>query len=151
MPPVHSTHPNVTPLIDVVMCLIIFYMLVAKIGIDTGQDLRIQLPISLQGIKLTDMGNTATLNVDSPSFGDEPNVTALDPRSGEKVMLKLIDGANQPLKAFLQLGRQGNSEFKVIIRSDQNLAYRFLEPVLRVCNDVKVRNVNFATREPNTH
>ena len=26
----HAAHPNVTPLIDIVMCLIIFYMLVAK-------------------------------------------------------------------------------------------------------------------------
>jgi biopolymer transport protein ExbD len=33
MPAAHATHPNVTPLIDIVMCLIIFYMLVAKIGV----------------------------------------------------------------------------------------------------------------------
>ena len=37
MPAAHASHPNVTPLIDIVMCLIIFYMLVAKIGVNTGQ------------------------------------------------------------------------------------------------------------------
>ena len=37
MPDAHADHPNVTPLIDVVMCLFIFYMLVAKIGVNTGQ------------------------------------------------------------------------------------------------------------------
>ena len=32
IPDSHSAHPNVTPLIDIIMCLIIFFMLVAKIG-----------------------------------------------------------------------------------------------------------------------
>ena len=40
MPDSHTAHPNVTPLIDIVMCLIIFYMLVAKIGVNLGQDQR---------------------------------------------------------------------------------------------------------------
>jgi len=42
---------NVTPLIDIVMCLIIFFMLVAKIGVDTGADRRITIPASLQGLE----------------------------------------------------------------------------------------------------
>ena len=37
IPDSHGNHPNVTPLIDIVMCLIIFFMLVAKIGQD-GHD-----------------------------------------------------------------------------------------------------------------
>jgi biopolymer transport protein ExbD len=41
-----------------------------------------------------------------------------------------------------------NAEFKVIIRGDQNLEYRFLEPVLITCSEAAVRNVNFATRQP---
>ena len=45
-----SAEINVTPLIDVVMCLIIFFMLVAKIGVDTGADQRISIPASLQPV-----------------------------------------------------------------------------------------------------
>ena len=36
MPEVKEGNINVTPLIDIVMCLIIFFMLVAKIGVSTG-------------------------------------------------------------------------------------------------------------------
>ena len=36
MPEMKEGGVNVTPLIDIVMCLIIFYMLVAHIGVDTG-------------------------------------------------------------------------------------------------------------------
>ena len=43
MPESHAAHPNVTPLIDVVMCLIIFFMLVAKIGVSTGAE-KMELP-----------------------------------------------------------------------------------------------------------
>src|SRR5881394_1772789 len=130
IPESHAMHPNVTPLIDVVMCLIIFYMLVAKIGVNTGQDAKIELPISVQGNMLKDMGNTVTLNIARPSTGDEPLVTVLDPSNGQMVDLKIIDGTKRPLVAFLKLLKGQNSEFKVIIRGDQNLEYRFLEPIL---------------------
>ena len=148
MPAAHADHPNVTPLIDVVMCLIIFYMLVAKIGVNTGQDAKIELPTSLLGISLKDLGNTVTLNVAKPAAGDEPLVTMLDPASGQMVDLKIIDGGKRPLQAFLKKLKGENSEFKVIIRGDQGLEYRFLEPVLITCSEAAVKNVNFAARVP---
>src|SRR3954468_10900100 len=60
MPESHSAHPNVTPLIDIVMCLIIFFMLVAKIGVTSGADPAIVPPSTLLGAKIEDMGNTFT-------------------------------------------------------------------------------------------
>lgn len=148
MPDAHADHPNVTPLIDVVMCLIIFYMLVAKIGVNTGQDAKIELPTSVMGISLKDLGNTVTLNVARPPTGDEPLVSVLDPSNGQMVDLKIMDGAKRPLLAFLKLLKGQNNEFKVILRGDKNLEYRFLEPVLITCSEAAVRNVNFATRQP---
>ena len=148
MPAAHATHPNVTPLIDIVMCLIIFYMLVAKIGVNMGHDAKIELPTSLLGITLKDLGNTVTLNVARPPSGDEPLVTMLDPSSGQMVDLKIIDGTKRPLQTFLKKLKGENAEFKVIIRGDQNLEYRHLEPVLITCSEAAVKNVNFAARVP---
>src|SRR5436309_12812273 len=76
MPEFKEGNVNVTPLIDVVMCLIIFFMLAAKIGVDTGADRRITIPASLQGLDIKDMGNTLTLNVE-PGPGNTPLVTCL--------------------------------------------------------------------------
>jgi len=149
IPDVHSSHPNVTPLIDVVMCLIIFYMLVAKIGVNRGLDQKLALPMSVQGIKLTDLGNTVTLNVSPGVRADsEPVVTTLNPDNGQIIPFRLTEGAKHPLADFLKLARGKNNEFKVIIRADQTLDYHFLEPVLMVCAEAAVKNVNFATREP---
>jgi biopolymer transport protein ExbD len=47
MPAIREGGVNVTPLIDIVMCLIIFFMLVAKIGVDTGADRNIDIPTSI--------------------------------------------------------------------------------------------------------
>ena len=55
MPPIRHGGVNVTPLIDIVMCLIIFFMLVARIGVDTGGDRDVNVPPSFLGVDLTDL------------------------------------------------------------------------------------------------
>ena len=159
MPDNHVAHPNVTPLIDIVMCLIIFFMLVAKIGVDTGADAAIVIPTSFQGLEIQDMGNTLTLNV-RPGATDQPLVSALV--GGTHAELKLIDPitGHKPLLATLKNFRFGkdlkpggvrefadNPEFKVIIRGDESMGYQFLEPVLITCAEARVKNVNFNTRK----
>jgi biopolymer transport protein ExbD len=159
MPEIKEGNVNVTPLIDVVMCLIIFFMLVAKIGVDTGADRRITIPASLQGLDIKDMGNTLTLNV-QPGAGDQPNVTALV--EGVVQDVKLLDPATgkKPLLNTLLKFRYGkdlrpggvnesadNPEFKIIIRGDEEMGYQFLEPVLITCAEANVKNVNFNTRK----
>jgi biopolymer transport protein ExbD len=159
IPEMKEGNVNVTPLIDIVMCLIIFFMLVAKIGVDTGADRRITIPASLQGLEIKDMGNTLTLNV-QPGIGEIPKVSALV--DGKLTDVKLLDPANgsKPLLNTLLKFRYGrdlrpgginesadNPEFKIIIRGDEEMGYQFLEPVLITCAEANVKNVNFNTRK----
>ena len=159
MPDVKEGNVNVTPLIDIVMCLIIFFMLVAKIGVDTGADQAIVIPTSFQGLEIQDMGNTLTLNVRPIAGSDQPMVSALV--GGVVEELKLIDpvSGHKPLLATLKNFRFGkdlkpggsnesadNPEFKVIIRGDESMGYQFLEPVLITCAEARVKNVNFNTK-----
>src|SRR5271154_77503 len=107
IPEARSAHPNVTPLIDIVMCLIIFFMLVAKIGVSTGAE-KMEIPASIMGNPITDMDNTLTLNV-RPGAVDEPQVTALVKNAkGEsrQTELKLPE-----LVATLKLYRSQNDQF----------------------------------------
>ena len=160
MPEIKEGGVNVTPLINIVMCLIIFFMLVAKIGVDTGADQAIVIPTSFQGMEIKDMGNTLTLNVRPVPMGDQPMVSALV--GGVVEELKLIDPitGHKPLLATLKNFRFGkdlkpggvresadNPEFKVIIRGEESMGYQFLEPVLITCAEARVKNVNFNTRK----
>ena len=167
MPDSHQAHPNVTPLIDIVMCLIIFFMLVAKIGVNTGADAAIKIPESLRGVEIKDMGNTLVLNVTQPDDTvtdpmrrTEPVVRALVPGGEGKVEdLLLVDRTTgrRPLLETLKYFRYGadgkvntkddNDQFKVIIRGDQEMEYSFLEPILVICGEANVHSVNFNTRK----
>src|SRR5688572_10878560 len=157
MPEIKEGGVNVTPLIDVVMVLIVFFMLVAKIGVSTGAE-EMDIPTSILGTDIEDMGNTLTLNVRAGQM-DQPMVTALVPNknTGEstKQELKLVDpvtGKRQlldTLKWFRAGSGSGtqNPDFKVIIRGEAEMGYRFLEPVLITCAEADVKNVNFNTKK----
>ena len=167
MPEIREGGVNVTPLIDVVMCLIIFFMLVAKIGVDTGADRNIDIPTSILGTDIKDMGNTLVLNVVNgpPGVQDtQPIVTALvvDKASGRSIMqgLKLNDFVNgkpyDQLLGVLKLYRDGdpllkmqrNPDFKVIIRGDKSLTFKYLAPVLLDCKMAEVKTFAFDTKQP---
>lgn len=151
MPAVHSAHPNVTPLIDIVMCLIIFFMLVAKIGVSTGAE-AMTIPATITGKAIEDLGNTLTLNV-RPGSGEDPLITALV--SGQMQELKVRDsqGRAQLMETlrFLRFGPRekpvDNPNFAVIVRAEEGLQYRYLQPVLMAAAEARVKNVSFNTRK----
>ena len=159
MPDIKEGGVNVTPLIDIVMCLIIFFMLVAKIGVDTGADQRISIPASLRGLDIKDKGNTLTLNVQQGPI-DQPLVTALvdnvvqeiklvDPVTSQKPLLNTLKRFRfgHDLRAGGSKDSTDNPEFKIIIRGEADMGYKFLEPVLITCAEAQVKNVNFNTRK----
>lgn len=146
MPDMKEGGVNVTPLIDIVMCMIIFFMLVAKIGVTTGAE-EMEIPETVLGKKIEDMGNTLTLNV-REGAEDQPLVTALV--DGDHRELKLMDmrsgEAYSPMVETLTALRQRNEQFKVIIRGEKDMPYQCLEPVLLACSQANVTNVNFNTK-----
>jgi biopolymer transport protein ExbD len=148
IPESHSAHPNVTPLIDIIMCLIIFFMLVAKIGVTTGAE-KIDIPATFIGSKISDMGNTLTLNIPD-SIGDLPRVRALVGINGAQPSLQTLSlqdpatGQNQ-LENVLKMYKTQKADFKVIIRANENLDWRFIQPVLLTCNAAGVRTLEYNT------
>lgn len=160
MPAVHGNEVNVTPLIDVVMCLIIFFMLVAKIGITTGAK-PMDLPYSYLNKKIEDMGNTLTLNVlpvgdltrvKHPRFGErmelakDAQVTALVDGVDRDLPIKTDVGGAQrfPLREVLQqMKGRYKDQFKVIVRADADLPFHLVEPVLAECANAGAQSVFF--------
>ena len=156
---------NVTPLIDIVMCLIIFFMLVAKIGISTGAERDIEIPVTQLGKDMKEIGVESSVVLNVREVDNQPFVTAIVEadgtisKTGKPVELKVIDPVTntKPLTEALRrlrFGKDGkpgggddNPEFKVIIRADKNMTYASLEPVLLACMEANVKNVNFNTKK----
>ena len=155
MPEMKEGGVNVTPLIDIVMCLIIFFMLVAKIGVTSGADTTIEPPETLLGTKIQDIGNTMILNIRAvpiakPGESPDPLVTALlDQKDTKPKEIKINQGSDKPLERVLKAAKKQNKEFKIIILAEQDLPYSQLEQVLITCAMAGVTEINFKTKQGN--
>ena len=168
MPDIKEGGVNVTPLIDIVMCLIIFFMLVAKIGVTTVAESEIDIPVTQLGTDMKKIGVESSLVLNIREVAGQPFVTALVEadgsisKTGKPVELKVVDPVTRRLPLTealrrLRYGRDGkpgginenadNPEFKVIIRADKNMSYASLEPILLACMEANVKNVNFNTKK----
>jgi len=150
MPEMKEGGVNVTPLIDVVMCLIIFFILVAKIGVSTGIDSKIDAPVTYLGVNLTDLGNALALNLYPKAGTDEPQVL-VDLKGERHKELRLQDNVGgkvvYPLREVLQEWKKDRGDKgKVIINAEKGMRYAQVQLVLQACAEAGVSSVNFVTK-----
>ncbi|HEY2585262.1 MAG TPA: biopolymer transporter ExbD [Tepidisphaeraceae bacterium] len=148
MPDMKEGGVNVTPLIDIVMVLIIFFMLVAKIGVSRGEDESVPLPSAILGVSLDSLSNTLTLNIHYNRSGEEPLVNALV--KGEKreihVTKRYASGTDLELDRVLAEFHDINKEkTNIILHADKDLPYAQLEPVLTSIAKAGIMNVSYET------
>ena len=158
----HATHPNVVPLIDIIMCLIIFFMLVAKIGINTGEDDSIKIPFGALGKEIKSMDNTLLLNVREQN--GQAEVSALVDSTTGKGRENLVlqgGGSGRHLIDVLRRLRFGddmkpggtrpqdkdNPDLKLIIRGDKDMTFGVLQQVLLAAAQAQVKSLNFQTTQ----
>lgn len=158
-PESHATHVNVVPMVDVIMCMIVFYMLAARIGVDTGEDETIQIPFASWSKEIRDMGQSLLINVRENELTKEPIVTAKVDLTGPREPLVIAGGTSgrrlvDVLKRLrfgkdLKPGGQGENEdmpdLKLVIRGDKNMSFGTLQQVLLAAAEARVKSFNFQT------
>lgn len=125
----HSAVVNVTPLIDVVMCLIIFYLLVGKLAME--QRTKMVLPSSGSGITQIE---PSVLTIEIPT----------DPALGEA----RLDGRTvslAELKSSLSTKVAANATLAVQLRADRAMPFSRVQPVLDACREAGLSTVRLAT------
>ncbi len=123
---------NVTPLIDVVMVLIVFYLIVGQLAADRRA--RVDLPATAIGtqedagasrrpivITLVGEGGATAIDVDGSPVADAAALATL---------LKGLDATNRPVQ----------------VRADRGLEYGSVAPLLDACREAGVASVKLATR-----
>lgn len=123
---------NVTPLIDVVFLLIIFFLVSSHLARQETQ-LEMTLP------------SAASIRADE----NEPaQRVTINVRSDGQILLGSDSVTNNEVRRRLQVERQETSaDLEVRIRADRDLAYRHLEPLLLACAKADIWNVTFAVLE----
>lgn len=135
--------PNITPLCDIMLSLLIFFMLVSRVGIETGADEDMTLPEVLRGVEIEDFGNTITLNVYPVDRDGGTEVSTLLPLTSELKYL-VAGGPEDAVTPLLRSLVAQNPNLKLIIRGDESLEYRYMEPVLLAASRAQVASVNTA-------
>ncbi len=153
----HAEHPNVIPLVDVMLCLIVFYMLAAKIGVNTGADPEIDVPVA-KFLQQLDMTGQFVLNVSmSKSSTGDPIVTGLlDPKgefnevSGtvQNIDTAPTQGGLSQLDRILRALQQRKPDMKLVLRTDSEVTYGAFMPVLISVNQAKIKNIFHNVKPP---
>lgn len=131
---------NVTPLIDVVMCLIIFFLIVGKLAATNAPG--VSLPASARG--------------DEEPGGIAITVSALTPAAprprftGSALPLTItVDGesviTDADLLAAIRKRTADAPSAPVKLRADRELPYAAVTPVLRACKEAGLTSIGLVT------
>jgi biopolymer transport protein ExbD len=141
---------NVTPLIDVVMCLIIFFLIVGKLA--ANEKARIHLPGTSIG-QVAERQDSVVVAVarDLTAEGKAVSIITID---GQLVkdgadLVRLLTSRLEAQSRITARQAHGDlqpiSRGKVTIRADKDLPYDAVEPVLTACSQLGITKVDYAT------
>jgi len=126
---------NMTPMIDIVFLLIIFFLVSSHLA---KQESQMPLPLP-------------TAKSDQQAEDDVPRVIVNIRESGEVLLTgQTIDPpqlTERLARQRIARGAEGR-DLEVRIRSDRRVPYRFVAPVLRACAASGIWNVKFAVVRP---
>ena len=139
---------NLAPMVDVMMCLIIFFLLASKL-VD-AQHRPLNLPYAQAALEVGrgELGRRVVINV-RPSADDPLRadyiVEAWDGQNVTERVLQL-DEINAYLQARADRAAEQRTDLRCVIRADQDVAYGHVEVVLRACGLAKIAKVVFSAR-----
>ena len=124
---------NMTPMIDVVFLLIIFFLVSSHLA---KQEAQMELPLPV-----AESGST-------PDDVQSRRITVNVLRDGSLLLAgKPVRGGELPQRLVTAISARGQ-DLEVRIRSDRNVAYRHVEPILIACARAGIWNVAFAVYRP---
>lgn len=133
----HPDHPfgkiNVTPMIDVVMCLIVFYLIVGKLAAD--QRATIRLPVSATGVEEKTQD---TLII---------NIMPAPPPAIARFVIDALDISPENLKSAVRDRLVDKQDVVVELRGSRELSFAPVSFAMRACRDAGVESVRLATEK----
>ena len=121
---------NMTPMIDVVFNLLIFFMLSASF-ITEERELELSVPTVKSSAPMASAPRDLVINIE---------------RSGDVV----VDGQKfdaAGLEAFLEKARSNYPDQTVSIRGDQDARHQWFAEVLAICKRAKIRSIDVIVQE----
>jgi len=138
---------NLAPMVDVMMCLIIFFILASKIVSAQHRGPQLAYATAAQEIDRSDLGRRVVVNIRpaDDGLGAEYVLNAWD---GQDIVERVL--ASDEIPGYLQKRQtmafeSGDPDpIRCVIRADRDCAYGDVEIVLRACGLAKISKIVFS-------
>ncbi|MEW6252299.1 MAG: biopolymer transporter ExbD [Planctomycetota bacterium] len=139
---------NLAPMVDVMMCLIIFFLLASKM---VSAAYRIEPPwaVAAREVAGSDLGNRVTITVGrQPADPNEPAYVVTD-WDGRQIVERMLspDEVEGLIRTRAARAAGEGHKLSCVIRADRLVRYQHVEHVLRACGLARVSDVVFAANK----
>lgn len=139
---------NLAPMVDVMMCLIIFFLLASKLVDAQHRPLNLPYALAATEIERGDLGRRVVINVQSDAVDPLHADYIVEVWDGAKITERRLgpEEVEEYLRVRAENARAENGDIRCVIRADQNVCYAHVEVVLRGCGLAKITKVTFSAR-----
>jgi biopolymer transport protein ExbD len=127
-------HINMTPMVDVILCLLVFFMAATRLYDWEENEFTVNVPQVAKAAPLTAAPDDLVLTIVAPG----------------KVAIGTTSYDLAALGGVLEKARQAYNDQGVVIRGDASLNYQHLADVLSVCDAAGIQNVRLPVRPRTT-
>jgi len=145
MPEPVSMTLNLAPMVDVMMCLIIFFLLAGRIVEAQHRQLDLARAESAREVERGELGRRVVINVRPAARprSAEFFVPAWDGKQIREVVLS-ADELVMHVRQRAAAAREAGEDLRCLIRADRTVPYAYIETALRACGLAGIRNVVFS-------
>ncbi len=145
-----SMELNLAPMVDVMMCLIIFFMLASELVDAENRELKLPWAVSAREVEKKDLGRRVVINIRPSENNPEEADFVVSMTTFREGKLKLIERSmsitdlNNHLAKNAVEAAADNEELRCVIRADEEVLYRHVEVVLRAAGLAKIAKIVFS-------
>lgn len=139
---------NLAPMVDVMMCLIIFFLLASKLVDFQHRPLDLPYARAALEVERSELGARVVINVRPSVDGPVLAEYVVEGWDGRAITERTLqpDEIAPYLRGHADRARQRDSDLRCVIRADRDVAYGHVEVVLRGCGLAKIAKVVFSAR-----
>lgn len=125
---------NLAPMVDVMMCLLIFFMLATKMVEQENSKIDLPSARAAKEVDKQDLGNRLVINV--------RDATVLGGNGVDYVVRENVRSLEE-IRSLLTLEQERDPDVNCVIRADRSVPYRHVQAVMVLCAQANLRNLTF--------
>jgi biopolymer transport protein ExbD len=131
--PVEEPTLNLTPMVDIVFLLIIFFMVGTQFA-EMERSIDVQLPTVSSVTPLTNL----------------PDAKVIDIHDDGKIVYEGTEVTLEDLQGVLEKAKENYTGQAIVLRGDQRCAYQQIMNVIAVCKRAKISSISLANKPEKT-